>query len=757
MDAIKQLKTSINLLDHISKYLWTYKIEALWYRFHSSKNDKTASLLVFKDQEKWYFDYSWRFNWWTIIDFQINYLNLKKSEAIKNLCEMYWIKNDQKKVFKKSVKRYKLVEDFEKYRLKKINTEFKRFLWFRGFDFDLLQEFETNINKFSKEIWFCENQFVDKNTFKDIIIFPNYNDKKELIWWKIRRCDWEKIISWNTYIKSISISKPKDYEWTQKFSTWLLFDRINQDKVIITEWETDYLILKILWFKSIIWNLWWVWANTTKIQKLVKNVKKIICLYDNDPAWIKWTKVLQKKIWRPIRKVFFPKIDWLDKYDINDLFNQWYRKKDFDKLIKESDLLDDVEKEKKQKLFKKRFFYDDTKLEYFDIKNFSFQTSHNLSRHLYIKPKELEELRRNKKIPSYEWVCYFDWWKKWFYNLLDKSEMLQPSNNPDIHEDIWFLIWNICNNDQYNIEWLMKTILYKYTHLNDSIIPAVVFHWNWWTWKGLFTELLIMIFGEKNTLSNLTQEHLDSRFSTYSWQKLIVEYNEVWKCSISQAKKNLQKLKNLIFAKKIQIEKKQKDVVSVENIAWFLLSSNDNKPIHLDSTDSWNRRFSIIRTSKNKINKIDWWRIFDNIQKKENIENFLAYLFDLFPDIQQEKWIFPLENEDKKDLEFLSETVWNLFFKWIEKTYPNINKITNKEREFLLEIYRSEIWESEHNDDRYKIQYFNSWLSMKYKPTVIHINWQSIRWYLIDKKVKWIWCFPKNFFGVLNKKIKGIL
>jgi len=752
---INKLK-QIDLLTHISKYLWSYKTEPLWFRFHSSKDDKTASFLVYKDHSRWYRDFSWKYNWWTIIDFHMNYFNLETWEAIKQLLEMYWITNDNIREFKKAPKRFELVENFEKYRLNWTIQSLNIFLQKRGFTFELLEEFKENINEVSKEIWFSENQFVNKDIFKDIIIFPCLNEKKEIIWAKIRRCDNEKILTYNWYIKSVSIWKPKDYEWTQKFSTWLLFDEINNDEVIITEWETDYLILKILWFKSIVWNLWWASSNTLLIKKLVKNVKKIICFYDNDEAWNKWAELLEKKIWRPIRKIIFPKIDWLEKYDINDYFNQWNRKEDFEKLIKKSDFIENIKKEKDQPLYNNRFFYNDTKMEYFDIKGFIFQTSHNLSRHLYLKPKDLEDLRETKKIPTYEWICYFDWWKNWFYNLLDKSKILQPSDNYFIHEEIQFLISNICNNNQKNIDWLEKAIIYKYTHLNDVMIPAVVFHWIQWTWKWLFMKLMEQIFWKNNTQIWLTQEHLEGRFSAYAGQKLIVEYNEVWTSSTIQAKKNMNKLKNIIFADEIQIEKKWKDIVSTENIAWFFLSSNENKPIHLDSSDNWNRRFSIIKTWK-FINKEKWWIIAQTIKENYNIENFLSYLFKKFPKINQEKWIIPLDNEDKKDLEFLSETVWNLFFKRIEKAYPNINKITNKERELLLEIYRDEIWENEFNDDRYKIQFFNSWLSMRYKPTVIHINWKSVRWYLINKEIKWEWYFPENFFWTPKKKIKWIL
>lgn len=760
MDSIQKLK-SLNLTEHISKYLWQGKNETTGTRFKSSAEDKTPSLLVYKDNTKWYYDYSGKLGGWSIIDFQMNYFNQEKPEAIKTLCEQYWMQDDNKKEFKKAVKRYKLVEDFDTYKLSGWWVAFTRFLQTRWVSFDDIKTYKDTLNNTAKELWFCENQWVDDDTFRDVMIFPCYDiDNKGnqiLCWAKLRRTDWEKIKFWNWYVKSITVWKPKDYTWSQVFSTWLLFSEISEKYVLIVEWETDYIILKMLGFKSVIWNLWWVSANADKIQQLVKKVDKVVCMYDNDPAWEKATIDLQEKIGRPIRKIIYPKIEWTDKYDVNDLFNMWYKESDFKKLIKDSILLneeqklkDEIKQQLDQPLYKDRFFYNATKMEYFDVKDFSFKTAYSLARHLFIKQKELEEARQGWVVPTYEWVCYLDWWMSWYYNLLDKSKFLTPSKTAKIHPEIEELLINLCWENMDNYEWLLKAILYKYTHLNDVLIPAVVFHGIWGTWKWLFVKLLAKIFWENNTQIWLTQDSIESRFSAYSWQKLIVEFKELSVDNTAKGKKNMNKLKTFIMEDKIQIEKKWQDPVGTENIAWFIMSSNENKPVHLDSRDSWNRRFTIMRTWKSV-----WlekgWKIAEAIKDDENIENFLAYLFEMFPDIPESKNIQPLDNEDKRDLEYLSESVWNLFFRWVEKKYPNINKITNEEQKYLLDRYCVEfdedIW-----DERYKKVYFNQNLSVRYKPCVLRLWDKTKRGYKIDKEVQWEGSFPDNFFSTISEE-----
>lgn len=385
----------------------------------------------------------------------------------------------------------------------------------------------------------------------------------------------------------------------------------------------------------------------------------------------------------------------------------------------------------KKPLYKSRYFYNDTELKYFDIKWFNFKNNVDLSRHLWVKTRELEELRIDWVIPTYEWLCYYDWWREWYYNLLDKTKFLRPNNNPRINPNIEFLIKNLCNNQSDNIEYLLKSIIYKYTHLNDVFIPAIIFHWVGGSWKWLFMKLLWKIFWEKNTQIWLTQDNMESKFSVYSWQKLVVEFKEVSVENTVKWKRNMNKLKTIIMEDKIMIEKKWQDPVTVDNIAWFILSSNENKPVHLDGKDSWNRRFSIIRT---------WWKIEnwkeieEAINNEENIESFLAYLFNKFPNIQEETRILCLDNADKKELERRSETTANLFFQWFEEEYKDINIISNQERDCLIFIYRNEIWDIDDYDDSYKAKFFNANLSVKYEVVNKIIRDKKQRWYEIKKK-----------------------
>lgn len=743
MDVFDKLK-DLSLNNHIWSTLWQ-NINPWWVNkvfFNSSKNDKTPSLCVFNDRD--YNDYSGRLWGWTIIDFEMKYFDIDKNEAVQKLCSRYWITRDQKD-FVKSPKRKDLIVNFNDYKLEWINGWLSRFLWTRWISYEIIKDYSENLDRLASELGFVNNIWIkwewENALYKDSIIFPCLDSKEELRGLKLRTIDWTPFDFKGKDVKSVAVS-----------STWLIYKKSDlSEDIIIVEGETDYLILKMLWFNSVIWNLWGVTSNKQEIKDLTKKSNKIICFYDNDSAWVKAVNILEEFLWRPIRRIEYPKIEGMDKYDINDLFKVWYGVDDFDLLINNAKLLWEFVKEttdweEVQELFKDRVFYNNKEMAYFDTVSFKFKQPNEVARHYDFKPADLEEVRIAWGIPTYEWVCYLDWGRKGYYNLLSKKQIVLPSEKAEYHPDIKKLIDNLCNYDKINSEWLLKAIAYKYTHLNDAFIPAVVFHWPGWSWKGLLLKLLEAIFWSDNTMIWLTQNAIDSQYSSYSGQKLIVEFKEIAVENTAKWKKNLNKLKTFIMEDTIMVRMLYQNPIPVDNIAWFIMSSNDSRPIYLDSWDSGNRRFTIIKTwwymPKNPI----WGNIAKTLKNPENIKNFLCYLLQKFPNIQNED-IEALDNQAKQDLQFLSESTWNLFFKWFEERYPNINIITNQEKAFFLDIYKTDVWEDDWTDDtrKYFVQNFNSGLSPRYVPKVVKARWKSSRWYRIDKKVEWCGYFEKDF------------
>lgn len=332
------IKTQIDLLEYAQKLYWNYKLNSWKYFFHSWLEDKTASLVVFKNYLKdWYYDFSKKAGG-SVIDMCKNYYWIETKEAIKKLVEEYWIQDTWTFEKRETVKRSEIFEKLQSWQFfhSDLNIQFSQFLQKRWFSFQFIQDNLETLWELAKEFWTVENAVIDKQwekyTWGDLIVFPCYHYDEEtftktIVWAKLRRVDNEKI-SW---VKSLTLQGTK---------TGLIYSKkiFESDQVIIVEWECDYIVLRALGFENVIWNLWGVASNMQEIRKITKHTNSFVSFYDNDKAWKTANKELEKILWRPIREIQYKKIEWKDKYDVNDLFIMWYNKKDFDSLIENSKL-----------------------------------------------------------------------------------------------------------------------------------------------------------------------------------------------------------------------------------------------------------------------------------------------------------------------------------------------------------------------------------------------------------------------------------
>lgn len=421
-------------------------------------------------------------------------------------------------------------------------------------------------------------------------------------------------------------------------------------------------------------------------------------------------------------------------------------------------------KKNDQKLYKKQFLLDLETWKFFDVFYKNFKNEKEMSRVLWVKTSDITNDLINKKIPSYKWFVYQEKNIEWYYNLFDKNTLCEVWEKPFLHPEIEFLLNNLCNWWKREIEWLLKAIAFKYTHIDDFLMPAVVFRWEGGSWKWLFISLLSSIFWEENCETWLKQDNIESKFSTLDGTKLVVEYRELVSDNIQKGRANMNRLKSMIMEENIQMEKKWMDTKQVKNKAWFVMSSNNPKPLQLDSDSSWNRRFTIIKTWSS-IDEYRWPQIRKAIDDKENIKWFLAYIFDKYPEMKNEKRILALDNEEKRRLVEMCEPVWQRFFRDFEETYPYIYKISMDEFKYFLDTYRVKVWEDDYRDTRYDTTNFMSWLSDRYeKKKQIKIRWKNKTWFLIHKtptemsEIKWPWYFDNDITEInkreLNLKLK---
>ncbi len=308
------------------------------------------------------------------------------------------------------------------------------------------------------------------------------------------------------------------------------------------------------------------------------------------------------------------------------------------------------------------------------------------AQNLIISPKQLTELRKYY-IPEYIWFVYRYGWKKGYFNLMDEEKILTPSNNPVLHRDIETLIYNVCWWKDENIQHLHKALLYKFQNINSYSMPAIIFYWKWGSGKGSYISLLSTIFWEENILRDLSKADLMREFHVFK-HKLAVEFSEISSNNSQADIKIINYLKNIIWAEKILINEKHQKQVFLENPVWWFISSNNMTPLKLDSSHTWNRRFSVIYSWLKLENGV--W-INKTIRNKEIVSDYLAWLIKTYPDVALKKTFVALENEDKKILEWQTQCEVNQYWEWLEENYPNFTwRKTLREIYEMLENYCTE-------------------------------------------------------------------
>ncbi len=363
---------------------------------------------------------------------------------------------------------------------------------------------------------------------------------------------------------------------------------------------------------------------------------------------------------------------------------------------------------------------------YYWVQKKIFFSSNEVCNNLNISLKELKTMRELQLIKVYDDIAYWYGWREGCYNLLDKNFILQPSDTPFSHPCINKLIDNVCWHKQENIEYLHKAILYKYYNINDVTLPAIVLYWKWWSWKGTLMSLLATIFWKCNVLANLWQRDLTSSFDTYRGQKLVVEFAEVTTNNTHSDMGILNKLKNIIWASSITINEKWVRQYQIDNIAWFFISSNSNRPLQLDDKDKGNRRFTVI---KSDTALQDWKDINEVIRDKNIVADYLALLHHKYPEVLEWNNLEALDNQDKRDLEERSQHEANQFWDRVHSNFPDYSwKKTKKDIEnHMINMFCTD----NQIDEKEFLKYF--WNNSKYPKKKIRMWDQTFMWVVIPE------------------------
>lgn len=177
-------------------------------------------------------------------------------------------------------------------------------------------------------------------------------------------------------------------------------------------------------------------------------------------------------------------------------------------------------------------------------------------------------------------------------NMLLLGDILQPKQG-ELHPAFKILMRSLSDNDAAAEQHIKQVIGWKYTHLGDYRIPALCFFGSGGSGKTVFSSTLLpTIFGTGNCTDGMFTDFID--FNGNIAGKLVVSISEK---PASRTDEN--KLKSLVGSPFITINEKFAPRYQAENMAMFVLSTNDlNGPVKIDR-DGAERRWSLMKTSYN--------------------------------------------------------------------------------------------------------------------------------------------------------------
>lgn len=201
------------------------------------------------------------------------------------------------------------------------------------------------------------------------------------------------------------------------------------------------------------------------------------------------------------------------------------------------------------------------------------------------------------------------WQHKEFY--FGEAAQKQPESLPEIY-NLFFnhLVAEHAESKEYILDWLATALKDR----NYTILTALGEEG---IGKGVLGLIMSALFGEANFVK-VRDEIFKTKFNGQLANKALVYIDEV---ALKSAEDH-NRLKDVVNDK-IEVERKGKDAIYIENSASYYLSANDLDAIKPSAGD---RRFSIIQLTEEKLSHTPLIRRIEEMTSIDNIAQLAAYL-----------------------------------------------------------------------------------------------------------------------------------
>ena len=255
----------------------------------------------------------------------------------------------------------------------------------------------------------------------------------------------------------------------------------------------------------------------------------------------------------------------------------------------------------------------------------------------------------------------FSYFRGYDYNELDevKKEVIEPFLN-HVHDVI-------ANNNEEIYKYILIWIASILQKPNFKTETALVILGNQGTGKNIFTNVICKLMARYANENVTNIESIVGKFNAILENKKLLVLNELQSIDMNKYL-NSDALKSVITDKKININQKNEPERLSENVANFIMVSNNNVPIKIEGTD---RRYMVTKTSDKHRGD---FKYFDNLCDSFTTD-FYENLFTFFMKLDIRNYnlrVIP-DTEAKELIKEASMSSYELFAR---EYYEEIKNIT---------------------------------------------------------------------------------
>ena len=280
----------------------------------------------------------------------------------------------------------------------------------------------------------------------------------------------------------------------------------------------------------------------------------------------------------------------------------------------------------------------------------------------------IEKWFKDKNIKTYEKLDFYPCRKTpdYIYNTFNGYDgETAPDNNNDFKQSLMYKHFkeNICCNNEQREEYLTKWIANLLQDPLNKTRTAMILQSKQGCGKDFFVEFLNILLGNDYYIITSKTEQVFGKFNKLIENKVLCVFNE------TQGKDTFEineSIKDAITRQTINVERKCKDAVTMNDATHCIFLSNNNNPVKIPPDD---RRFFCIEVGEGNKNDIDFFaRLKKELISKEYIKSFYNY----FKNIDISGYDFHSNRPDSENYELMRETNVPVLVRFLEDFIKNL-------------------------------------------------------------------------------------